>query len=103
MFFSVKVPLKINGKAYKPCICYELSKVLKPTVLVLKEQGKAVIYEDEVFFCNGKLCTVKPAVQETVPVKETKKETEVSSFETPEVIVKSERKSGKKKDITEGF
>ena len=49
MFFSVKVPLKINGKAYKPCICYELSKVLKPTVLVLKEQGKAVIYEDEVF------------------------------------------------------
>ena len=55
MFFSVKNPIKIGGKLYKPCICYELTAHLELTIEKLAKEGKVSIYENKVFFCNGKL------------------------------------------------
>lgn len=55
MFFSVKTTLKIAGKVYSPCICYEAKEVLIPTIEKLSNEGKAVIHSNKVFFQNGKI------------------------------------------------
>lgn len=55
MFFSVKQPLKIMGKVYSPCICYQVTKYLQATVESLVKEDKAVVYEEKVFFQNGKV------------------------------------------------
>lgn len=54
MFFSVKHAIKIGDKIYSPCICYAVTKELSLTVNKLKADGKAKVYEKEVFFQNGK-------------------------------------------------
>lgn len=54
MFFVVKEPIKIGGKPFRTCICYDLTDDLRPTVNKLVEEGKAVIYPVYTFFCNGK-------------------------------------------------
>lgn len=61
MFFSVKEPLKVFGKVYRPCICYAVTKELELTVNKLVTEGKATIYEEKVFFQNGK---VLPSVKQ---------------------------------------
>lgn len=86
MFFSVKVPMRIGGKEYKTCICYPLNDILKTTIEDLEKKGKAVIYSERKFFCNGKLVTktkkvVKPSKK--AEVKEEPKleiETENNGF-----------------------
>lgn len=78
MFFSVKVPLKIAGKDYIPCVCYPLPRFLEYTVKELKKEGKVEIYDKIVFFQNGKLiekAEPKPVVTEAKPKKEKKAKT----------------------------
>lgn len=72
MFFSVKTAMKIGGKVYIPCICYNLSDVLVPTVDKLVSEGKARKYDKPVFFQNGKVLE-KKAVAEEVTTKKGKK------------------------------
>lgn len=74
MFFSVKVPVKIGGKAYKTCICYDLTETLKSTVEKLVEAGKAEIYSELKFFCNGKIVEKKAVVKENLTTEKPKKE-----------------------------
>ena len=66
MFFSVKRPMKIDGKSYIPCICYEANRYLERTVQSLEAQGKAVTYPERVFFQNGKVIEKKSVVKENL-------------------------------------
>ena len=59
MFFSVKVPMKIGGKVFRTCVCYDLTETLRATVEKLASEGKAEIYAELKFFCNGKLVEKK--------------------------------------------
>lgn len=70
MFFSVKLPLNIGGKVVKPCICYPLPKNLEATVAKLAKEGKADIYEERKFFCNGKLVEKKKKARKVSSKKE---------------------------------
>lgn len=54
MYFTVKKPLRIGKKYYRPCICYELTENLNDTVLDLANEGKTEVFEKPVFFQNGK-------------------------------------------------
>lgn len=67
MFFSVKAPTKIAGKVYTPCVCYPLPDVLKPTIDKMIKEGKAYIYNNKVFFQNGKVLEKKAEVEEVKP------------------------------------
>ena len=94
MFFSVKTPTKIAGKVYTPCVCYPLPDVLKPTIDKMIEEGKAYIYNNKVFFQNGRVLKkvekeavdAKPA--DTKKSKKTKKEgiKEEDDIPSPEEI-----------------
>lgn len=53
MFFTTKKNIKIAGKFYRPCVCYELPQFLLTTVKDLAEKGVASITEEPVFFQNG--------------------------------------------------
>ena len=78
MFFSVKVPLRIAGKDYIPCVCYPLPRFLEYTVKELKKEGKVEIYDKMVFFQNGKLiekAEPKPVIAEVKPKREKKAKT----------------------------
>ncbi len=87
MFFSVKHSIRIGGKVYMPCICYELTKVLELTVKDLEKQGKATIHDKMVFFQNGAV------IKENLTTDE-----EISVVEKPKKIKKT-----KKEPIIEGF
>lgn len=74
MYFSVRTPLKIAGKVYRPCICYELPEELELTVAKLVGEGKAYTYKHLVHFQNGKILprdeekeTVKKSVKRRAP------------------------------------
>lgn len=74
MFFSVKEPLKIVGKTYIPCICYPLPKFLELTVNELVNKGKAVVYDEYVYFQNGKVINKETSSKiEKKDVKKSKK------------------------------
>lgn len=78
MFFSVRLPIKLNGRVFKPCICYECPEDLEKTVRKLEREGKAFIYDHRVFFQNGKLLVKKeietePDITETVKVSKSRK------------------------------
>lgn len=64
MFFSVKTPLKIAGKTYIPCVCYPLPRFLELTVNQLVSEGKAVIYNEFVYFQNGKVIKTEKMIKE---------------------------------------
>ena len=75
MFFSVKVPMKIGGKTFRTCICYDLTENLRTTVEKLEKEGKAVIYTEQRFFCNGKLLEKKSVAKENLTTEvKTKKD-----------------------------
>ena len=74
MFFSVKHSIRIAGKVYMPCICYNLTKFLELTVKDLEKQGKATIHDKMVFFQNGKIIEEKPVVKENLITEKPKKE-----------------------------
>ena len=81
MFFSVKVPMRIGAKVFRTCICYSLTENLKSTIVKLANEGKAEIYTEQKFFCNGKLVD-KKTVTKTSKKKTKKVETE--AMETTE-------------------
>jgi len=74
MFFSVKYSVRIAGKVYVPCVCYNLPKMLESTVAELEKQGKATRYEKMVFFQNGKIIEEKSVVKESLTTEKSKKE-----------------------------
>jgi hypothetical protein len=92
MFFSVKVPMKIGGKSFHTCICYDLTETLKSTVERLAEEGKAVIYSELKFFCNGKIVEKKSVVKENLTTEKKEKKNKKIKVETVEAT-----------DETEGF
>lgn len=73
MFFSVKHSIRIGGKVYMPCICYELTKVLELTIKDLEKQGKATIHDKMVFFQNGAIVEERATTEETSCVEKPKK------------------------------
>jgi hypothetical protein len=76
MFFSVRLPIKLNGKVFKPCICYECPEDLEKTVRKLEREGKAFIYDHRAFFQNGKILVkseVEPEHTETVKASKSRK------------------------------
>ena len=86
MFFSVKVPLKIDGKDFHTCICYKITDTLKSTVEKLAAEGKAVIYDKQRFFCNGKLVEKKPIEEETIVEEPTVEEQTIEEPISEETI-----------------
>ena len=86
MFFSVRVPMKIGGKAFHTCICYDLTEALKATVEKLASEGKAEIYQEQKFFCNGKLVEKKPVVKENLITEKKEKKNKKAQKEEPETV-----------------
>lgn len=102
MYFSVKNAIKLNGKKYIPCVCYEVTKLLELTVEKLVKEGKAYTYGYKSVFVNG--ARVKPYEEQVAEAraenkkrkalqKEAKKKaeavTEEPSTVTDEAIVES--------------
>lgn len=75
MYFCVTTPIKIGGKDFHTCICYKLTDTLKLTVEKLAKEGKATIFVEKKFFCNGKLVEKKAVVKENLTTEKTKKKT----------------------------
>lgn len=102
MYFSVKVPTKIMGKVYTPCVCYPVPDVLLPTVEKLVKEEKAYLFEEKVAFQNGKVL-VKDVAKEEKPVEKPRKEKK-----TKEVPVKDTEELAEEAEIVptaedEGF
>lgn len=101
MYFSVNEPISILGKTYKPCICYECPTFMIRTVRELADKGKANVFEERQFFCNGKIISTKlnklsDIVKKTSHKKEVKstpkeelKETHEQDAELPDEIDES--------------
>ena len=85
MFFSVKHSIRIAGKVYMPCICYNLTKFLELTVKDLEKQGKATIHDKMVFFQNGKIIEEKPVVKEHLTTEKPKKEKKTKAVPVKDV------------------
>ena len=93
MFFSVKVPMKIGAKSFKTCICYALPDYMKKTVEELAEKGKAEIYSEQRFFCNGKLVELKKKTS-VKTVKKASKKTVIKEATVAEEAVTEDGTSG---------
>ena len=93
MYFCVTTPIKIGGKDFHTCICYKLTDTLKLTVEKLAKEGKATIFVEKKFFCNGKLVEKKAVVKENLTTERHKKKAK-----TVEVTEETEIK-----DESEGF
>ena len=85
MFFSVKHSIRIAGKVYMPCICYNLTKFLELTVKDLEKQGKVTIHDKMVFFQNGKIIEEKPVVKENLTAEKPKKEKKAKTVTVKDV------------------
>jgi len=75
MYFTVNTLIKIEGKPYRPCVCYKVeSSAMELTLERLCREGKAQKHEQFVFFCNGKPVEQKAEKFEPVekPVKKAK-------------------------------
>lgn len=84
MYFVVSEPISILGKAYKPCICYECPTFMIRTVRELADKGKATIFAERQFFCNGKIILPKlNKLSDTVKKTSRKKEVESTPKEEP--------------------
>ena len=59
------------GKVYTPCVCYPVPDIILPTVEKMVKEEKAYLYEDRVFFQNGKVIVKEEAKPE--PKREEKK------------------------------
>lgn len=90
MFFSVKEAVKIGGKVYQPCICYDVAPFLEATVEKLVKEGKADSYEEKVFFCNGKVVEKKEAVKETPVIEKPRKEKKTKEIPAKEFVKEAE-------------
>lgn len=99
MFFSVKTTLKIAGKVYTPCICYEAGEILKPTIEKLVAEGKAYMYPQRVFFQNGKVLEGMKAEAPAMDFTEKKSKKNKKEIPSPEEIADNPEDI----DETEGF
>lgn len=80
MYFCVKIPLRIAGKHYRPCISYKIGENMLSTAKKLAGEGKAEVSETPIFFQNGKKIVKKE--EKTVensekPKKKAKKDKKV--------------------------
>lgn len=66
MYFCVKIPLRIAGKHYRPCISYKIGENMLSTAKKLAEEGKAEVSETPIFFQNGKKISKKAVVKENL-------------------------------------
>lgn len=73
MFFSVKESIKIGGKKFIPCVCYEVTPYLQLTVDKLAKEGKVILHDERVFFCNGKIVEKKETIKKATVTKKEKK------------------------------
>jgi hypothetical protein len=53
MFFSVSVPMKIDGVLYRPSVCYSVPARAEKAVGDLVKGGRARLYQEEVRFISG--------------------------------------------------
>ena len=92
MYFSVKKEIKLGGKVFIPCVCYAVTVPLELTVKKLAKEGRAVIYEERVFFQNGKVIEKKPAVKEvlTTEKKSSKKSKKEEKVEPKDFVKEAE-------------
>lgn len=109
MYFTVNTPIKIEGKPYRPCVCYKVeSSAMELTLERLCKEGKAQTHDKFVFFYNGKPVEQKAEKFEAVakPVKKAKaKKAEIKEpkdfvKEVEEVVTPVEHEA---KDETEDF
>ena len=100
MFFSVKKTIKIGGKVYKPCICYEVTRALELTLQKLASAGKAVLYDERVFFQNGKIIKTEAMLkaEKKAEKKASRKAKKVSEAKAEETTASEESV-----DESEGF
>ena len=107
MFFSVKRPMKIDGKSYIPCICYEANRYLEWTVQSLEAQGKAVTYPERVFFQNGKVIEKAPVVKENLTAEKKGKEKKTKKAKAEDFVKEVEEITApplnEETDESEGF
>ena len=103
MFFSVKHSIRIAGKVYMPCICYNLTRFLELTVKGLEKQGKATIHDKMVFFQNGKIIEDKPAVKEHLTAEKSKKEKKTKAVSVKEEETPDIKEAAEVKGESEGF
>ena len=92
MFFSVKSSTKILGKVYTPCVCYQATDALVPTIEKMAKEGTANLFEDRVYFQNGKVLIVNTAKEEKTvekPRKE-KKTKEVPAKDVEDIAKEAE-------------
>lgn len=102
MFFSVRNTIKIAGKVYKPCICYEVTNMLELTVNKLVAEGKADIHEKYAYFCNGKVVEAKEEkTEKSKSAEKSKKIKKDKKAETPSEIKEEDIPSPE--EIAEGF
>lgn len=99
MFFSVRTTLKIAGKVYTPCICYEAVEVLKPTIEKLVAEGKACMYPQRVFFQNGKVLEGMKSGAPAMDFVEKKSKKNKKEIPSPEEVADNPEDI----DETEGF
>lgn len=101
MYFSVRNQVKIGGKVYKPCICYKTENdIIANTIENLVKKDLAVIYEEQRFFCNGKLVKTeaeKEAEKKARKKAEKKAKKEVALEEKAEIVLEENTEE------TEGF
>ncbi len=86
MFFSVKRAIRIGGKTFRPCICYEVTPYLELTIKKLAEGDNVTIYPERVFFCNGKIVEKKPVVEENRTTEKAKKEKKEKKVDAPTFV-----------------
>jgi hypothetical protein len=85
MFFVVKNAISIGGKPFKPCICYEVTPYLELTVNKLVKEGKVDLFENRVFFQNGKVLEKKAVEAKHADTKKSRKakKEEIKEAEIP--------------------
>lgn len=109
MYFTVNTSIKIEGKPYKPCICYTITgSAMELTVDKLCKEGKAQKHENFVFFCNGKPVEQKAEKFEVAekPAKKSKaKKVEPEKFkeEVEKIVTPVEYEAEEKVEETEDF
>ena len=106
MFFSVKRAIRIGGKAFRPCICYEVTPYLELTIKKLSEGDDITLYPERVFFCNGKIVEKKSVVKENRTTEKAKKEKKEKKADTPTFVKEVEETVATviaEEDESEGF
>jgi len=111
-FFSVNIPLKINGKLYRPSICYKMTPELIRDVETLAKEKRINIHAEKVQYVSGAVSGIvrevrvhAPTVQagpvpaEGIEIKKNKTEKPAKEFdEVPDIIQQEVVKVEGKKD-----